>query len=184
MLDGRSVTLHHLPDMTPTFASLPQGKRHQSVLLPRPRSLRSLAAEFGLSHETIRAVLRQAAAVRIISHPRRSLLAHSESAGGSGVFRPLLPGHNVQDPTGVLRECADVAMHGLYETNPAGVDRGNLSGPALPCCFSMKLPVAKLRDAALGLCDAWNHDVLLRAVHRCGFQRPSRAWFYPALPPR
>jgi hypothetical protein len=100
------------------------------------------------------------------------------------VFRPFLRGHIFQDPMGLLYECADVATHRFHHANPVGVDRGSMNGLALPSSLGLQLLGAGLRDAALGVSDAWNHDVLLRAIHRCGLECPSRAWLYPARSPQ
>jgi hypothetical protein len=53
-----------------------------------------------------------------------------------------------------------MTMHHLHEANPAGVNRGSVGGLALPVGLSMQRSVAELRDAALGVRDAWNHGVL------------------------
>jgi hypothetical protein len=76
------------------------------------------------------------------------------------VFRSLLRAHTCQDSAGPLHERTDMATHRLHDASPVGGDGSGVSGLALPFGLSMQLSVAELRDAALGVRDAWNHGVL------------------------
>src|SRR5918998_2619848 len=89
----------------------------------------------------------------------------------------------VQEVMAPLHEHGNATLQRLRNSPPIflGPSRG---GETLPFSPSMQLPVAQLLDAALGVRDAWNHGVLLRAIDPCDLQRPSRAWLYPALSPQ
>jgi hypothetical protein len=55
-----------------------------------------------------------------------------------------------------------------HDANPASRDGGSGVSAALPVNLRKLLSVAELRDATLGVGDAWNHDVLLCAIARLG----------------
>ena len=76
------------------------------------------------------------------------------------MFRRLRRAHTCQDPAGPPHERTDVALDRLHDANPAGGDGSGVSGSALPFGLGMQRSVADLRDAALGVRDAWNHGVL------------------------
>jgi hypothetical protein len=101
------------------------------------------------------------------------LLVHRQRARSSGGVRCLLGAHILQEVTELHHDRTDVALDRLRDANPAGRDGSSGGGSALPVSLSMQLSVADLRDAALGVRDAWNHGVLLRACAYVDLQRPS-----------
>ncbi len=78
----------------------------------------------------------------------------------------------MQEVTAPLHETGKATLQRLRNATPnfLGAGRGSQT---LPRGLSVQLSVAQLRDAALGVSDARNHGVLLRAIDRCGLQRPS-----------
>ena len=78
------------------------------------------------------------------------------------MFRCLPCAHRVQELTGLRHERADATLQRLRHASPIDLDAGR-GDQTLPCYLSMQLSVLGLLDAALGVCDAWNHGLLLFA---------------------
>ena len=82
------------------------------------------------------------------------------------MFRCLLRAHSLKELTDLRREHTDMALQRLCNFTWILMSAGR-GGATLPFRLSVQLPIAELCNAALGLRDAWNHDVLLRTIHRC-----------------
>src|SRR5688572_7164091 len=88
------------------------------------KRLRSVAADCGVSHETIRAVLRQRPAVGIVSHPRQSLLAHSEHARSHSLVPGARYAQAVQEVTAPLHEHGKATLQHLRHATPIVLGAG------------------------------------------------------------